>query len=262
MADEHYDIQKFLKLRKLTRAIAELLRGQLADYSSTISPMLRPKGIFGEYVQGGSKETVRGADKAFLQLQRLYTTVVNAKPYNLLTELRAPFQLESTAVEVTPLEYSHVVSNDGGSKTIAVTSPLKWVLTYSGFSLAKLQELLADRNRMNEETHRFVLHYTALHTVVNSYPGLPRLFEALRFPVSSERFPQFGEMPILCISAAVTTIRPPDELIVESTEISGRDAFEEVVNLEDLRSLRDPLKSQLVDMARSHGEELASVRAQ
>jgi len=258
MPDEHYDIQKFLKLRKLTRAIADLLRGQLTDYVATITPMLRPKSIFGEYIQGGSKESVRGADKAFLQLQRLYNTVVNAKPYNLLTELRAPIQLESSAVEINPLEYAHAVSSDGGSKTIAVTSPLKWVLTYSGFSIAKLQELLADRNRMNDETHRFVLHYTALHTVVNSYPGLPRLLEALRFPVSSEHFPQFGEMPILCISSSVSTIRPSDELIIESTEISGRDAFEEVVNLDDLRNLKDPLKSQLVEIARGHGEELAA----
>lgn len=258
MPDEHYDIQKFLKLRKLTRAIADLLRAHLTDYVATISPMLRPKSIFGEYIQGGSKEIVRGADKAFLQLQRLYTTVVNAKPYNLLTELRAPIQLESTAVEITPLEYAHTVSSDGGSKTIAVTSPLKWVLTYSGFSLTKLQELLADRNRMNEETHRFVLHYTALHTVLNSHPGLPRLLEAVRFPVRSERFPQFGEMPILCISSLVSTIRPSDELIIESTEISGRNAFEEVVNLDDLRNLRDPLKTQLVEIARSHGEEMAA----
>ena len=258
MPDEHYDIQKFLKLRKLTRAIADLLRGQLTDYVATITPMLRPKNVLGEYIQGGSKESVRGADKAFLQLQRLYNTVVNAKPYNLLTELKSPIQLESTAVEITPLEYSHVVPTDGKSKTIAVTSPLKWVLTYSGFSLAKLQELLADRNRMNEETHRFVLHYTALHTVVNSYPGLPRLLEALRFPVSSERFSQFGEMPILCISSSVSTIRPSDELIIESTEISGRDAFEEVVNLDDVRNLKDPLKMQLAEIARSHGEDLAA----
>jgi len=150
-----------------------------------------------------------------------------------------------------------VVSSDGGSKTIAVTSPLKWALTYSGFSLAKLQDLLADRNRMNEETHRFVLHHTALHVVLNSHPGLPRLLEALRFPVSSERFPSFGELPIACISSSVSTLRPSDDLIIESTEISGRDAFEEVVNLDDLRNLEDPLKAQLMEIARSQGEDLA-----
>jgi len=257
MPDEHYDIQKFLKLRKLTRSIADLLRGQLSDYIATLTPMIRPRSVLGEYMQGGAKESVRGADKAFLQLQRLYTSVVNAKPYNLLTELTAPIQLESASVEIIPLEYSHVVSSGGVSKTIAVTSPLRWVVTYAGFSMAKLHELLANRNRMNEETHKFVLHYAALHVVLNSYPGLSRLMEALRFPVSSERFPQFGELPITCISSSVSTLRPSDELIIESTEISGRDAFEEVVNLDDLRNLSDPLKSQLLELAKSHGEELA-----
>lgn len=258
MPDEHYDIQTLLKLRKVTRAIAEVLRGQLADYLGTIAPMLRPKGIFGEYLQGGLKETVRGADKAFLQLQHLFTSVVRAGPYNLLTELSAPIQLENTSIEITPLEYEHVVSSDGQSKTIAITSPFQWVLSYSGFPLAKLRELLADRNRMNDDAQRFVLHYTALHTVVNNNSGLPRLLQALRFPMSSERFPQFGELPVLCISSSVSTIRPPDEVIVENTEISGRDAFEEVVNLHDLRTLEDPLKTLLLEVARSHGEELAA----
>ena len=207
MAEEHFDIQKFLKLRKLTRSIADLLRGQLTDYIATLTPMLRPRSVLGEYVQGGAKESVRGAEKAFLQLQRLYNGVVSAKPYNLLTELTAPIQMESASVELTPLEYSHVVPSDGGSKAIAVTSPLKWVLTYTGFSIAKLQELLANRNRMNEETHRFVLHYAVLHVVLNSHPGLPRLLEALRFPLSSERFPQFGDLPVACISSSVSTLR-------------------------------------------------------
>jgi hypothetical protein len=95
--------------------------------------------------------------------------------------------------------------------------------------------------------------------VLNSHPGLPRLLEALRFPVSSERFPQFGELPIPCISSSVSTLRPSDELIIESTEISGRDAFEEVVNLDDLRTLEDPLKTQLMEIATSQGEDLAAV---
>jgi len=258
MPDEHYDIQKFLKLRRVTRAIAELLRGQLTEYIGTIMPMLRPKSVFGEYIQGGSKETVRGADRAFQQLQHLYTSVLNAKPYSLPGELSSPIQLESTAVEITPLDYAHVISSDSGSKTITVTSPLKWVATYTGFSLATLEQLLADRNRTNDDTHRFVLHHAALHTVINSHPGLPRLLQALRFAVTSERFPQFGGLPILCISSAVSTIRPSDELIIESTEISGRDVFEEVVNLDDLRNLQDPLKTQLLDIARSHGEEVAA----
>ena len=257
MPEGQYEIQRFLKLRKLTRAIADLLRGQLTDYLSTLTPLLRPKSILGEYVQG-SKESVRGSEKAFLQLQRLYSSVASAKPYDLVNELTSPLQIESTAIELSPLGYSHVVTSDGQSKAITVTSPFKWVLTYSGFSPAKLQELLANRNRTNEDTHRFVLHYTVLHILLASHPRLSSLMDALRFPISSTRSPEFGELPLTCISSCLSTIRPPDDVIIESTEISGQHAFEEIVNLDDLRTLADPLKLQLIELARGQGEELAS----
>jgi hypothetical protein len=258
MSEEDYGIQKILKLRKLTRAIADLLRGQLTDYLSTLTPMLRPRSILGEYIQGGTKETVRGSEKAFLQLQRLYTTVANTKPYSLLTELRSPIQIDSTAIEITPMEYAHVANGDGQSKKMTIVTPLKWAVTYSGFSPSKLEDLIANRNRMNEETYRFVLHYSVLHVVLNSYPGLPRMLEALRFPLSFERLPQFGELPVSCISSRVSTIRPPDNLIIESTEISGQATFEEVVSLDDLRNLEDPLKAQLAEIAKTHGEEFTA----
>jgi len=258
MSEEHYPIQRLLKLRKLTRAMADLLRGQLIDYLATLRPMFLPRNILGEYVQGGAKESVRGAEKAYLQLQSLYASVANAKPYNLEQELRSPIDIENTALEITPLEYSYIVSTDGQSKTIAVTSPFKWVLTYTGFSTARLHELLANQNRIDEEVHRFILHYTALRVALASHPGLPRLFEGLRFPVSSGRMPEFGELPLTYISSRVSSIRPPDELIIESTEISGQNAFEEIVNLDDVRNLEDPIHTQLLELARSHGE-LAAV---
>jgi hypothetical protein len=258
MSEEQYPIQRLLKLRKLTRAIADLLRGQLLDYLTTLRPMFMPRSIFGEYVQGGVKESVRGAEKVYLQLQNLYASVANTKPYNLEPELRTPLILENAALEITPLEYSHVVTGDGQSKTIAVTSPFKWILTYSGFSPARLQELLANRNRIDEEARRFVLHYTALRVALASHPGLPRLFEGLRFPISSGRMPEFGELPITYISSRISSIRPPDELIIENAEISGQNAFEEIVNLGDLRNLEDPIHTQLVELARSHGELTAA----
>jgi hypothetical protein len=43
---------------------------------------------------------------------------------------------------------------------------------------------------------------------------------------------------------------------MESTEISGMDAFEEIVNIADITRLRDPLKEQLTELLRDFGEEL------
>jgi hypothetical protein len=256
MSDESFTIQRLIKLRKLTRAIGDVLRGQLTDYLATLSPVLRPKGVFGEYVRGGTKDAApRSADKNFLQLQTLYTAVATAKPYGLLGELRSPADLDSSAVEIFPSQYSHAAVVEGVSRTVSVTSPFRWVLAYSGYSPEKLQSLLLNNARPDEETHRFVLHHCMLHVVLASQPGVARLFEALRFRLSSGRLQQFGDLPISQISSLVATVRPPDDLIVDTTEISGQNTFEEVVDLESLRRLEDPLRGQLVELAKSHGED-------
>ena len=68
-------IQSLLVLRKLTRAITDVVRVQMTEYLKTLTPLLRPKAVLGEYIQGGQKEPTRKADKAFKDLQALYETV-------------------------------------------------------------------------------------------------------------------------------------------------------------------------------------------
>jgi hypothetical protein len=256
MSGESYSIQRLLSLRKLTRAIADLLRAELKDYLSALAPLFRPRNVLGDYVQG-AKEGIRGSEKSLLELQRLYTTVAGAKPYHLANELKPPFEMTSSMPEVIPVEYIHVAKGDMGNKAVLMTSPLKWTLIYSEYSPKKLKELLASQNPANEEMHRFVLHYLVLHVMMTSNPGTSKLFDGLRLPISSGRLVEFGDLPLTNISACVSTIRPPDSVIIESTEISGQNAFEEIINLDDLRTLEDPLKSRLIELARTHGVELA-----
>ena len=91
-----------------------------------------------------------------------------------------------------------------------------------------------------------------MHIVVSKQVGVSEILKALHFPLSTERSPEFGELPVTYISSAVSTIRPPDEVIVESTEVSGMGAFEEIVQLEDVEKLRDPLKEQLLEITKSY----------
>ena len=58
------------------------------------------------------------------------------------------------------------------------------------------------------------------------------------------------------ISSSTRPTRPPASVIIESTEISGMDVFEEVVRLDDIAKLRDPLKQRLMELVQSHGENL------
>jgi len=256
MMEEDYDVQRLLVLRKLTRAIADLLRGQMKEYLSTLAPLLRPRAVLGDYVQSSTRETSKIADSAFKELQGLYETVARAAPFNLSGELKPPIEIISTALEMTPMEYSHEAKTGSESKTVTVISPLKWILTYSGFAPSRLKEILRDRGRSGEEVQRYVLHALVMHTVMRKQSGVTDILDALHFPISSGTEAEFGQLPFTYISSSISTVRPPDSVIIESTEISGMDVFEEVVRPEDIAQLRDPLKQRLIELAHSYGEGL------
>jgi hypothetical protein len=248
--DERYNIQHLLALRKLTRGMADVLRSQMKELLSTLAPLLHPKVVFGNYVDGETYGTSRTGEKAFKEFRELYHTVAQSRPYNLPLEFKSPLEVINPQLEMTPLEYTHVATIGNESKTITVTSPLKWALTYSGFSPGRLKILLTERKRTGDELQQFVLHYLMMHIVVSKQVGVAQILKSLHFPLSSERSPEFGELPITYVSSAISTLRPPDDVLVESTEVSGMNAFEEVVQLEDVDKLRDHLKEQLVEIAK------------
>jgi hypothetical protein len=107
-----------------------------------------------------------------------------------------------------------------------------------------LQELLADRNRNQSDVRAFILHYLALHLVAVRQTGLTKILEALHFPISTGRLHGCGELPITYVSS-LATVLPSDDVVIESTEVSGMAVFEEVVNPTALVDLRDPLGERL-----------------
>ena len=256
---EHDSTQKLLALRKLTRAIADPLREQLKEYVSTLAPQLRPTSVFGEYVQGSTKVAVKGADRAFKDLQDLYQSIAGTKPFSLSKELKAPFEILSSVPELTPVEYSYAARGDKETKTITITSPLKWALTYSGFAPARLRTMMANRERDFNDLPSFLLHYLVMHLVMTKQQGITNILEALQFPLILDRSPEFGNLPMTCITSTVSTLRPPDEVVIQSTEISGMDVFEEVVKVEDIVRMRNPLKERLLDVIKSHGWDISSL---
>ena len=252
---EPYTTQRMLSLRKLTRAAADLMRHQLKDILSAVGPLLQPKAALGDYVRG-VKEPVRGADALFKDIESMYQTVAAAKPFGVRRELTPPLDFTASSVDVNPLEYSHTAAVKGHSKRVHVTSPFRWVLSYSGYSLAELKTLLAAVSPANDRLHAFVLHYVTLRCEVVRQAAFTNIFKAVRYKLSVATQPEFGELPLTCISAPIFTVRPPDEIIIETTELTGSDNFEEVIDLEALASLQDPMKDALVELARAHGERL------
>jgi hypothetical protein len=250
---EASDTQQLLALRKVTRAIADLLYGRMRDYLSALAPLMRPTGILGHYVQGGHKDASKDVLKNFQDLEGLYAGVATAKPFGLLPELRAPFEIVPFPLGLSPVEYHHTAKVSNQSKQVVITSPLKWVLTYSDFTPARLRQLLAEKTHSDADLSRFVLHSCVLHVVLAKQTMVTQMLDDLHFDLTTGRLPEFGELPITTIASTVPTSRPVDAVIIESTEISGRDAFEEVVDLQGVLGLRDPFKDRLVEIIRANG---------
>lgn len=256
---ETFSIERVQTLRRLTRAVADLLRDQVTAYLATLAPLFRPRRVLGEHVRGAENEPVKGADRAFREMQALFDSVARAKPITLARELKSPIEVSSVTLEIHPVEYHHEVRDGSDTRLVTVRSPFAWSLCYSGFGPGVLQDLLAHRTGANEELYAWLLHQVVLHAVVSNQPGLMDIMSRLHFPMSFVTDPALGSLPVTRIASPLSTIRPPDDVIMKSVDISGMDAFEEVINTDDIARMDDPLKNRLIELARNHGEQSAHV---
>jgi hypothetical protein len=253
--EERYNTEHLLSLRRVTRAMADLLRGQMKEYLSTLAPLFHPRVVLSSYVEGPAYDVSRVGEKAFKELKQLYQTIAKSRQYSLPLEFKTPLEVINPQLEMTPVEYRYVAQGGKESKTVVVTSPLKWALTYAGFGPNRLKAFLTEPKRTTDELQQLVLHYLMMHTVVSKQTGVSRILDALRFPLITERSQEFGDLPLTYISSSISTVRLPDSVITESTEISGMDAVEEVVNIPDIAKLGDPLKERLTELLQTYDAE-------
>jgi hypothetical protein len=97
-----------------------------------------------------------------------------------------------------------------------------------------------------------------LHFVFKHQPGLTHILDELHFPVTSTTVPEFGELPVTRIGIDVATERPGDDVVIESAELTGMDAFEEVVNADDISRLQSPFPQRLLEIVARHTSAAAS----
>ncbi|MEQ1907744.1 MAG: hypothetical protein ABMA15_02930 [Vicinamibacterales bacterium] len=254
-----FTIERVQALRRLTRTVSDLLGEQLTEYLTTLSPLFRPRRVLGEHVRGAEKEPMKGADRAFREMQALFATVARAQPFTLARELVSPVDVTTVTLQIHPVEYDHQVDVGGDVRVVRVRSPLSWVLSYSGHGLDLLPDLLSHRTGANEGLHDWLVHQFVVHAVVSNQPGLTNILGRLHFSVSTVTDAATGGLPITRINSPLTTVRPPDDVIMKSVEFSGMDAFEEVIDVDGFAHIEDPLKQQLLELAAKFGERPAGV---
>ncbi|WFF43393.1 hypothetical protein EVC62_18890 [Salinicola endophyticus] len=239
---QSFDVDSFIRSRKQTRAVSDLLKAQAADYLATLSPLVRPQPLFGEYLQGAPRGSGRETQHHFKEFRTLFDKHAGARPFNLMNELEVPLNIINSTPELYPLEYEHTLDN--GTR-VRVTSPTRWVVGYSSFELSRFRQVVGDPNRSGSELHRFVVHYLMLFHCFSRAGGLGRLFKGLRFPVGFQCLDDFGDLPFCVISSPVSSTLPSDPVIRHSTEISGSRSFEELISDAEIEAMRDGLREQL-----------------
>lgn len=241
---EAINLDNYADLRDISRQFCGTLQTQAAGFLETVRLLFRPGAVFGPYIVGSHKDNPRDAAIAFASFKAYYAEVASGKPLSLDPTVPEGLEIPFATPVLNPLTYTHEISTRTGPKTVTVTSPLRWVLSFPDFPLARFRELASAPKRSAEELAPFALNYAALHFVVTRNPRLLALFESLRFPISSEKIPGLGEFPVLVLRAPAGAVRPPDDVIAQVVKYSGLDAIEEVLDYEQWTNLKDPIAEQ------------------
>jgi hypothetical protein len=251
--DSGFDLNRLLKLRALTTALADYLERTAREHLASLSALLQPRALLGDLVRF-EKAAVKGQDEAFRDLLKLYQPIASAPAINVQPDLKPPLDVHPSAIDIVRASYTY--TPEGSLKPLTVVTPLKWVVVYKDRSPSRLRDLVANHKRSGgNDLQSCIVHYLVMHLLAERRPGVAPILEALRFPVSSVPNVEFAGLPFVYLASPISTMRAPDPIIVQSTLISGASTFEEVVDLSDANRLRDPLSEQILAIVREHGVE-------
>jgi hypothetical protein len=244
------------RLHNLTKETSKLFRGQLRTYLDGLAPLFRPRRVLGDHMEGAGREGLVGADQNLNELKETYLRACG-RPFDLRKELLTPLESVPTQLQLYEWEYLHEAHGEQDKKTITIISPLTWVLAYrSTYSLSMLRQVVAGKQERDAESIKsFVLRACIMQLMFSKIPELTSLFEGMRYRVETRKSPQLGELPLVTISTVLPTLRPADDLLVIATGLSGRTAFDEVVDESAAANLHDPLQEQINTILRSGGHQ-------
>jgi hypothetical protein len=240
-------LEELPDLREKTERVSSVMLARLRRQLDVLRPLLGPVRIFGRYMGGGVKEEVTGGHEAWTKLQELYKAACG-RPFGLQPELESSaLEGMDPRVDVHPWEYAYEIAGQKERKTVTVTSPLRWLLTYrSGYSLNQVrQELALTGERKQQPLRQFLVSALALNLLLEKSPGLAKLFADLRYSIQAQTVPGFGQLAMTTVAAPIASFRPADELIISSTRLSGVPAFIELIEPGAVAEMADPLRDEI-----------------
>jgi hypothetical protein len=236
--------------RAKTEAVAQFLEHKLVGHVETLRPLLVPQRVLGRFV--GGKEAVGNVERAYTQLSEQFQAVcpsLGLAPSAPDEELNNIDHLP----HCYPWEYSYEAKAGKDSKSLTLTSPVRWVLTYkSAYSLNQFRLAVSGKGeRSTRELRQFVVNALAMVQLLKAFPKLPQLMADLRFELRFEPLPNLGTLPFATLQACVPSYRPSDDMLITATRLSGIPGFIELIDLDALATLPDPLRITLTQLTQS-----------
>ena len=242
------DLEQMGHLRDASQQIVQFLNTRLSGYLATITPLFAPRKILGEFMESAYKERVPGADKNFAAIEKRYKAIAR-ETFGMPSKLGTPLANIKNQLEVYPWEYLHQLDGDN-SQTVRISSPVKWVMAYaSGYTLSDLLEQRMQGEKPDSgDIKQLILSSLTLRKLVKQSPEIVQLLSDLRYSVSIETDSASGELPYVVLTSDVPAFRPQDELISTVTQLSGKQVFEELIDVDAIADMPDPFTDKLQEL--------------
>ena len=248
-AAETLSLSEIGERRQRTEVVSKWVRARLEQHLEVLRQPFDPRRVFGRTGSAGvgGRIDIGAAEAAVNQLRERFKEVCGA-PFTLKADLPPEVIADvDTQLVIHPWVYPYALSDGGATKTIQITSPLRFVLTYaSNSTLAQVDRVLAKQEERREaDLRQFIVSALAVAAVLERTPALSQTLRDLRFEVATTTRDGLGKLPVVTLTSHLPTIRPPDDVIAAATGVSGVNAFIELLPRDPLARLRDPVREEV-----------------
>ncbi len=213
--------EEFLRFRQATDKVAQLLSKRLKGHLEVIRPLFLPRILLGNHMKSAYTEEIPGTEKAFAELQEWFGKICE-NPFGLPKKLQPPVPPIPYYLEMIPYQYPLPL---GGTenKPITITSPTQWILSYRNeCPLDRLKAMVSGKEtRQPDEMKQTLINHLTLFIFLKHFPALNQLLEDLRYQVETRELGELGGLPVIMLRAPVETFLPPDDFILQITQLSG-----------------------------------------
>jgi hypothetical protein len=239
------DDEQFRKLRQNTDKITSSLDKRLKGHLDVLGPLFAPKKLLGAYIKSTTMEDMPDSDKAYAALQEQYAAICE-KPFGLARKLTPPLPPISSKLDATRFKYA-LKTGESEDKATTITAATRWIVSYrTDCPYTRLKAmLLGEETRQPDDMKQSLIDHLSLVVFLKRFPALTKLFLDLRYEVEIIKMEELGGLPVVLLKALMESFLPPDDFIVQVTQLSGIPAFQEILDLDAVDNMLDPLKDAL-----------------